>query len=146
MSVGYDGLFRKFYYDLNGNPISQDEWLAMKEADVHVAEDFFHSDRVEGVIHVSTVWVGLDMLYGRSRRPVIFQTLAFFDRRWKEDDEDRYCTLAQAKSGHRRMVEKIDAEWGPLTRLRAPDTAAALGLLLGDLDRIKLDEDGSDDE
>jgi hypothetical protein len=142
VSVGYGDLFRNFYFDWNGVEITQERWIELRGSDVHVAEDFFHSDTVPGVIHVSTVWVGLDMRVGRHGAPVIFETMAFFDRRWNEEETDRYCTLAQAKTGHRRMVEMIDAKHGPLTRLQAPDTAAALGLLLGD----KLDEDGSDDE
>lgn len=52
-------------------------------------------------ISVSTVFLGLDHSWGDGP-PVVFETMIFGGP--LDDDQWRYCTLADAKAGHRRAV------------------------------------------
>jgi hypothetical protein len=60
-------------------------------------------------IWVSTVWLGLDHSFGGGP-PLIFESMVFDpgrgEGRWHDVDMDRYTTEAQARAGHRTMVEK----------------------------------------
>ena len=55
---------------------------------------------------VSTVWLGVDHGFGRTDRPVIFETMARANggASWDEDSLERYTTLAEAEAGHKQTV------------------------------------------
>lgn len=55
---------------------------------------------------VSTVWLGLDHNWDGGK-PLIFETMVFPSHEGISDlDCKRYSTLAQAKKGHKAIVEK----------------------------------------
>lgn len=60
---------------------------------------------------ISTVFLGLDHGWGRSQRPVLFETMIFGpgkgDTAW--DFQERYCTEAQALEGHERARAHVRA-------------------------------------
>lgn len=61
-------------------------------------------DEIDGS-KVSTVFLGLDHGFGDGRRPVLFETMVFggeFDQ-----EQERYCTLEEAKQGHARWLAKV---------------------------------------
>lgn len=101
------------YYGFDGKPISFDEWvkISMGRHGRHVGQTYIHHRGHNYV--VSTVLLGLDHGFGRGR-PVIFETMIFQDDDMGGLDQDRYCTLAEAKAGHRRMVRDLRR------RLRGP--------------------------
>lgn len=65
-------------------------------------------DRTEkNGVTVSTVWLGIDhatSLWGKRRKPVIFETMVFG---LSNDDNpcERYCTLKEAQAGHKMMCK-----------------------------------------
>ncbi len=110
------------WYDKQGRPVNMMEWteLTRKDPEYRIVQQtqctFFW---------ISTVLLGLDHGHGRfllppdeNYKPVIFETMVF--TRWKTTrrsffgsfksancvDENRYCTLAQAKGGHLDAVQK----------------------------------------
>lgn len=100
------GDWRPMYYGFDGKPIDFDEWIkiTMGRNGRHVG-----LTRVQSGGHtytVSTVLLGLDHGYGGGR-PVIFETMVFKDHSSEDLEMDRYCTLAEAKAGHRRMVRQV---------------------------------------
>ena len=60
---------------------------------------------------ISTVWLGLDHSFGEGP-PLIFETMVFPDsaNSAAEEDMERYATEAEARAGHKRMVEKWRAK------------------------------------
>ena len=106
----------EFYYDLDGTPITREQWsemYAVREHSRSAAPDGqstpandptrIGSDHV-GNAWVSTVWVGIDMGY-RNDPPVIFETMIFGG----EHDQfcERYCTKESALAGHDRIVTAL---------------------------------------
>lgn len=114
------------WYDKQGNQVSMLEWAELtKDQDYRIVEQTSC-----GFWWVSTVLLGLDHGHRNfieqdpAYHPVIFETMVF--TRWKtyrrgytfggltrpgywssdSVDENRYCTLAQAKGGHLDMVHK----------------------------------------
>lgn len=108
------------YYGLDGKPISQREWLAMREK----PENRVVERTQVGTWLVSTVWLGLDHGFGYSKKPLIFETKVF-DRTLEglEDSrktyervglkppspdgilgpealQQRYATIEEARQGH----------------------------------------------
>lgn len=105
------------WYDIQGRPVSTEEWLLLMQDTNY---------RIVGKTHglffsISTVLLGLDHSFWGGK-PVIFETMVFtrwkkkspsaryfgFKQQWFSDsvDEQRYSTLAQAKGGHIDMVLK----------------------------------------
>jgi hypothetical protein len=77
------------------------EWMADFENHRRVAQDEV------GAFRVSTVFLGIDHGFGRSDRPVLFETMVF----GPADDADlecvRYCTWQEAEIGHAEMLRKV---------------------------------------
>ena len=90
------------YYDRQGNPITADRYAAL-----HRDKDYRQVayTEIDERICVSTVWLGLDHAYGRSSKPVIFETMIFSDGPLSQECE-RYCTEAEALVGHNEMVAR----------------------------------------
>ena len=89
------------YYDRDGQPISQDEWIERWGRGI----DYRQVARTTvDESDVSTVWLGLDHGFGRGR-PLIFETMVFggplSDECW------RYSTECEALAGHAKMVERL---------------------------------------
>ena len=92
------------YYDRHGNPIDRDCW------DVRFEDPEYRrvkKDKIDNYI-ISTVWIGFDLNFDRSRKPLIFETMVFKYKlgEWGDEIEmRRYSTLQEAKKGHDRMCE-----------------------------------------
>lgn len=90
---------RALYYDWEGRPISQAQWVPLLGQERHVAEAY-----VAGRYYVSTVWLGLDHSFGTGP-PLIFETMVFgLGSGFAELDCRRYSTLEQARAGHAETV------------------------------------------
>lgn len=101
------------YYDMQGRPISLEELVT----------SFSSKDRIicqtEGrLFFISTVWLGLDHNFAVHGPPLIFETMVFGQRDWKDLDMRRYSTLAEAKGGHLDMVYKWTGWRGLLRWIR----------------------------
>ena len=76
----FERLSQRTYYDLDGNPITQDQWsvLRMGAGGGHVARDHI------GIYHVSTVWTGVDSAASvddvHVHTPLIYETMVFVER------------------------------------------------------------------
>jgi hypothetical protein len=57
-----------------------------------------------GNIRISTVLLPIDHQFGDGP-PVIFETMVFGGP--LNDEQERYCTLAEARSGHEAMVVRV---------------------------------------
>ena len=94
------------YYDINGKPITAQEWSKMYTRE---------NQRVDATTlpdgkWVSTVWLGLNHQYGDGP-PLIFKTMVFpSEENLSELDMERHSTLEEAKAGHQRMVLKWGAQ------------------------------------
>lgn len=98
------------YFDKAGNPITDEQWgrLRWNDDDGKVSDYArIGLDRV-GAAEVSTVWLGLDHAFIRSR-PIIFETMIFDPSAEWDQDCTRYATEAEAIEGHRRTVEDLTA-------------------------------------
>lgn len=109
------------YYDRAGRPITLREW-----GELHRDPDYRIVEQTEvGVAWVSTVWLGLDLEWGRGE-PVIFETMTFVkpiddwlgrERLAVLEDLDRcerYGTEADAKLGHQRHVTTAREWWAAI--------------------------------
>src|SRR5262245_50061781 len=95
------------YYDRLGNPIDLFTWAAHQEDESYkrVALDVFAGP--EGIIRVSTVWLGLDHNFGSpGNPPIIFETMIFG---WDSNELDcwRYPTEVAALAGHDQVVAYV---------------------------------------
>lgn len=109
------------WYDRQGRPIT------MEEAEPLLIDVAYKRVAVTeiGPYTVSTVWLGLDHNY-RGGPPLIFETMVFTSSAWREEnmrlpighpdrealldiDCQRYCTEDEAVTGHRQLVELIQA-------------------------------------
>lgn len=61
-------------------------------------------------VYVSTVCLGIDHNHYGEGPPVIFESMAFGGV--GDEKQDRYCTLEEAKAGHKKMVQEIMDELG----------------------------------
>jgi len=88
------------YYDRDGQPIGQDEWLRGfgDEGKKRVAQTTVSE------AEVSTVWVGLDHRFGDGP-PLIFETMIFGGEHG--ESEWRYSTEEAAKAHHHALVEAL---------------------------------------
>jgi hypothetical protein len=108
------------YYDRDTNPITLHQWAALRERD----DDYYRVDEtMVGPYRVSTVWMGLDhALPLPGHLPLIFETMVFDTARvetfkWGERNHSyspevddltaHYTTEAQARAGHKLIVEKL---------------------------------------
>lgn len=127
---------RPLHYDSNGEPISLDEWAALRWIDEyrHVGNDFIPVrganyrieyddgvERVEGMVRVSTVWFGIDMGYGfiTGGPPLIFETMIFGGAH--HESQWRYATHAEAVAGHAAAVELVRREAHAISQLLEVD-------------------------
>jgi hypothetical protein len=97
---------RSIYYDRQGRPLTREEFCTSfenreaLEAARRVAETTLLNGR-----WVSTVWIGIDMNFGTTGAPLIFETMVFESSHdLRELDVDRYSTEADALAGHARLV------------------------------------------
>jgi hypothetical protein len=99
----FERLSQRTYYDLDGNPITQDQWsvLRLGAGSGHVARDHI------GFYHVSTVWTGIDATApadenrSHGRTPLIYETMVFVERLDPDgvlaEDEKLDCTEEYAE-------------------------------------------------
>lgn len=117
----FERLSQRTYYDLDGNPITQDQWsvLRLGAGSAHVARD------VVGFYHVSTVWTGVDPAApvhadDPHHTPMIYETMVFVERLDPDgvlapDDRldcteqyaELYATREDALAGHRRATAMV---------------------------------------
>ncbi|MCP2266744.1 hypothetical protein ACFQHV_14270 [Promicromonospora thailandica] len=117
----FERLSQRTYYDLDGNPITQDQWsvLRLGAGGAHVARDHI------GFYHVSTVWTGVDSSAspdgaGPGHEPLIYETMVFVERLdpdgvLSEDDRldcteqyaELYATREAALAGHHRATAMV---------------------------------------
>ena len=113
---------RELYYDLEGKPLSLEQWGEIYErrdaarsrapdGQSRPEDDLTRmgSDEI-GEAWVSTVWVGMDMGYG-SGPPVIFETMIFSGGH--DQFCERYCTKESALANHNRIVAALRAGESP---------------------------------
>lgn len=101
--------FHSGFYILDdlGRPMEVDEirvWGTWFETHSRVVEQTVVGDR----LFVSTVFLGLDHNFGMAGPPVLWETMLFFHNGWKpspdykDQEHERYRSLAAAIKGHRR--------------------------------------------
>lgn len=106
---------RIMYYDMQGEPISREEWAELLEDS---SKRTIAQTKVGNCL-VSTVWLGLDhSLHGGP--PHIFETMVLdcnedgIPSLYSGDGEKeaRYSTRAEAEAGHARIVEQLKRKLG----------------------------------
>lgn len=97
---------KPFYYDMDGKPMTLEQWAEWPRNKRHVGDTYL---RLRGhVYRVSTVWLGLNHAFYPDSPPLIFETMVFVDGDMSGlDMMDRYATKAQAKKGHRRICRNV---------------------------------------
>lgn len=97
------------HYDKDGIQVSLRQWARLTESDLSYRRvaytQIIDPKNVEKDIHISTVWIGLDMSFGWGGPPLIFETMVFRDGEGCE--MDRWSTLKEAKEGHVEMVVQV---------------------------------------
>ena len=94
----------KYILDAQGNPIECDdvlEWARWFETATN--RRVAYNKIPEG--EVSTVFLGLDHSFGDKGPPVLYETMVFGGI--LDGEQDRYSTVAEAKEGHLKMVERV---------------------------------------
>ncbi len=90
----------------DGTPCSREEF-AEKFKDISYQRVAW-TDLEEGEkAFISTVWLGINHSFGLEK-PVIFETMAFYDGDWRECR--RYTTEVEAKEGHAEVVAEVMAK------------------------------------
>jgi hypothetical protein len=97
---------RPIYYDREGRPMTVEAWSNAFED-----MDYRRIERTElpGNRHVSTVWLGIDHAFDEGP-PLIFESMAFQEtgNPFREElDSERYSTEAEARAGHKAMVQRL---------------------------------------
>lgn len=106
-------------YDREGTRISFRRWGELLETPDYqrVAITAIEQGPGKPALVVSTVWLGINHRFGDEGLPIIFETMVYEapkdsgaatgDRaaNWL-DEQERYCTEAEALEGHKRMVAK----------------------------------------
>jgi len=59
---------------------------------------------------VSTIFIGIDMSFGRSKKPYLWETMVSSDYGW--DYQRRYDSAESAMAGHEAMVAEIEERLG----------------------------------
>jgi hypothetical protein len=91
------------YFDRQGNPITMDQWPTGGDRRVALTEI--------GNLTVSTVHLVLEHGFGQGP-PVIFETMIFGGGTHRDLWQMRYCTEAEAFTGHNATVAWLKGE-GP---------------------------------
>jgi hypothetical protein len=94
------------YYDKAGQPITRDEWAALRyDPDGKVSDYARIGFDTIGDVEVSTVWLGIDHAFTLGGPPVIYETMIFGG----EFDQDmlRCRTEDVALHNHREAVDNI---------------------------------------
>lgn len=93
------------YYDEDGNEIDQSTWAEKWSG------DRWRLFNEEGDVKVSTVYMGLNHEFDRTKEPRIFETLVFVDG--DEVECVRYSTKPDAIDGHDNLWHKYRSrtEW-----------------------------------
>jgi hypothetical protein len=96
------------YYDMEGNPMSMEEFCVLFESESRILA----RTELPGGCWVSTVWLGLDHSFGEGP-PLIFESMVFASQ---EDHTDldciRYATREEAEAGHSALVTRWTG-WTP---------------------------------
>ena len=119
----FERLSQRMYYDLDGHPITQDQWsvLRLGAGAAHIARDHL------GIYHVSTVWTGIDTAApledDDDHTPLIYETMVFVERLDPDgvlsEDElldcteqyaEMHATREDALAGHQRATALV-REW-----------------------------------
>ena len=97
------------YFDRSGNAISFRDWARLSAWDEKDNNNQYRIVKQEevGDYWISTVWLGLDHGFGRSK-PLIFETMVFNNVTDESDlDCRRWSTEEQALAGHEAMVDEV---------------------------------------
>jgi hypothetical protein len=92
------------HFDKAGQPIDIRQFarLAQNKDYRRIGWDLLPDGRV-----LSTVWLGINHQYGEGL-PLIFETLLFAkEGKWEALECQRYATEAEARAGHRAMLERL---------------------------------------
>lgn len=120
----FERLSQRMYYDLDGNPITQDQWSVLRigAGSGHVARDHV------GIYHVSTVWTGIDTTAPladdeQQHTPLIYETMVFVERLdpdgvlapddridCTEQHAEMHASREAALVGHHRAIAMVH-EW-----------------------------------
>jgi hypothetical protein len=94
------------FYDRKGQPMTLEEWSS-------AFEDFegrrIAADELYGYT-VSTVWLGADHGFGRSAKPLIFESMVFHAT--EPEECRRYATEDEARAGHAALVAEVKLAHG----------------------------------
>lgn len=102
---------RPSYYILNGRTmraVTLTEWVAWVEK---AGAKRTVQKTSTPLVHISTMFLGLDHNYSFKGPPLIFETLVFGGS--LDEHMDRYATYDEAETGHERMVKRVynDVRW-----------------------------------
>lgn len=89
------------YYDLQGHPISFEEYIELSS----LGKKRIAKTDLPNRYWVSTVWLGMDHSFGEGP-PLIFESMVFKGEDFTDQDCERYSTEEEALAGHQVMVEK----------------------------------------
>ena len=101
-------------YDKAGLPITAEEWGKLRhdeDGGLSAYARIGETNIADGLVWVSTVWLGIDHGFGRTSAPLIFETMIFGGR--YDECQWRYATRAEAEAGHERVVEALRAGEAP---------------------------------
>lgn len=92
------------HYILEDGKIKQTDFLTAAKF-MSDKKHLIEQTDIDEQVSVSTVFLTIDHGFGRSRLPVLFETMvfggSFDDRQW------RYCTLEEAQVGHQIVVNAV---------------------------------------
>lgn len=84
------------HYNRKGELIGLGDWAVLMEDPTYIQ---ILDDYIEGT-RVSTVWMGIDLSFNRSRPPLIFETMIFSDVPELDGLQWRFATEEGARAGH----------------------------------------------
>lgn len=64
-----------------------------------------------GPYRVSTIFLGIDHSFGRTKEPILYETLVFASDRDGSMDSRRYATWEEAERGHAEILANVTARW-----------------------------------
>lgn len=101
------------FFSPGGEPLTQDEWedlCARRHEDMKVESWWRKQTQIDDGVHVSTVWIGLNLQWNPDKPPLYWETMVFGSG---EDDDDanqwRYSSREQALDDHERIVRELRA-------------------------------------
>lgn len=113
------------YYDRDGLPISDDEWVRLLK-DEHYRRvartKLLDASDPAKCYDVSTVWIGLDHAFGNGP-PLIFETMVWPSGDDAEVECTRYPTEQQAMDGHTRTVVMVTVDLADPVIMEAAEQA-----------------------